>query len=57
MAVQEYSLAQAADMTLATLSCSGYSGLPEGGERPALYFLLASYTNLAVPVVAIALGE
>lgn len=57
VAVQEYSFAQAADVTLATISCCGYAGLPEGGEQPVLYFMLASYTNLAVPVFAIALGE
>jgi hypothetical protein len=55
--VRDYSLPQALDMMLSTISCCGYLGLPEDGEPPAMYILLAGYTNVAVPVFAIALGE
>ena len=56
-AVDEYNLAEALDMMLSTLSCCGYRGLPEDGVAPYGYILLAVYTNLAVPILAIALGE
>lgn len=55
--VHDYSFQQAADMTLSTISCSGYASLPEEGEQPVLYILLALFANFAVPIFTIALGE
>lgn len=54
-ATGEYTLPEALDMTLSTISCCGYLGLRD--HPPLGYVLLAAYTNVAVPVVAIALGE
>ena len=56
-AVREYTLLEAFDMMVSTISCCGYRGLPDEGEPPFMYILLAAYTNLAVPVFAIALGK
>jgi hypothetical protein len=44
------------DMTLSTLTTCGYQGLPESASYWQ-YVVIAVYTNLAVPVFTISLGE
>ena len=52
----EWTILKAMDMTLSTLTCSGYLGLPEEAASWKL-IVLAIYTNIGVPLLAISLGE
>jgi len=55
--VEKYDMPEALGMMLSTVSCCGYRGLPQDDVQPYGYILLAVYTNLAVPVLAIALAS
>ena len=50
-----YSLGNALDMMLSTLTCAGYRGLTSTAPMWA-FVLLSAYTNVGVPLLAISLG-
>ena len=50
-----FTFAESCDMTLSTLSCGGYQGMPPHATRGAIVFL-ALFTNVAVPLFLVAAG-
>jgi hypothetical protein len=54
-AVDSLGFAESCDMTLSTLSCGGYSGMPLHANKWAFIFL-AIFTNVAVPLFLVAAG-
>jgi hypothetical protein len=53
--IGSFSFAESCDMTLSTLSCSGYQGMPLHAGKWA-YIFLALFTNVAVPLFLVATG-
>lgn len=52
----EWTILKSMDMTLSTLTCSGYLGLPPEAASWKI-IVLAIYTNIGVPLLAISLGK
>ena len=52
----DFSGGMSMDMTLSTLTTSGYRGLPESASHWQ-YIVISIYTNLAVPIFTISLSE
>jgi len=54
-AIDSFSFAESCDMTLSTLSCGGYQGMPLHATKWSFVFL-AIFTNVAVPLFLVAAG-